>query len=648
MSDSNLNSSINSIKSNLLTDIPTATVTELVNIARSLKGINLWNDSTIETAVNDRAITLISSASASDIVKISTAIKSMMGPDIGADVEITSLNTVTTDLIPDTNITHDLGSASNRFNDIYLDGNTIHLGDQTITTTATGLSLTELKIGTGNNTVTLNPSTDGVMQMTGTDSSGNAVAQIENVPSIQSVTNFSDLLSIANPATGAQMMVTSTNRLFIYTGTGWYKIADMANESPTAITGVNSTYNFTGGDAAFTITAISSDPEGFPLTWSHTVSSGALNGTTVTAVDNVFTITPHSENAATFGLTISVTDGVGVATFESAFTASSPMPSVDILVVGGGGGGGAWGGAGGGSGEYKIWTGILNANVSYNVSVGAGGEDPPDWQTPAGAGTPSQIYSGSSWRIRSGGGGGGAATFSAVTGAPYYNGGGSTGGGSRSGGGATNSSAVPTNIYNSATDFGTGYRTRGGSGSGDHGGGAGGAGQAGGNANGNASGGHGGDGKIWLDGNYYAGGGSGGADYQQYNSNTPGGLGGGGAGREYYPPNGDHGTGGGGGGAFDNSHSVFVSSDHGHDGYQAGTFGGNGVIIIRVPETAAQPTVTGTYVTTTTTGGYTYYKWAQLGAYGGAGGPTSQVHDALSLSFEANRATTTGTIIWNT
>jgi hypothetical protein len=91
-----------------------------------------------------------------------------------------------------------------------------------------------------------------------------------------------------------------------------------------------------------------------------------------------------------------------------------------------------------------------------------------------------------------------------------------------------------------------------------------------------------------------------------------------------------------------------VSSDHGHDGYQTGTFGGNGVIIVRVPETAAQPTVTGTYVTTTTTGGYTYYKWAQLGAYGGAGGPTSQVHDALSLSFEANRATTTGSIIWNT
>jgi len=733
MSDNNLNSSINSIKSNLLADIPTATVTELVNIARSLKGLNLWNDSAIETAVNDRAITLLSGATADEIIKISAAIKSMMGPT-PSDVSVDDLSTLSTSLIPDTDITYDLGSASNKFRSLYMSGNTINLGDQSISSGDDGIEMSQIKIGTGINSVLLSAGMDGNLVKSGTNSAGQSIAIDYGADNTTlSVTSVSELINITNPPAGQNVLVTSTRQLFVYTGTAWYVIATMDNESPTpitganntyslpvgstptvltlvsadpegfaltwsyavtsgalngttvgqadnvftitpsdtdiadfsltfsatdgegvatyessftitniapvTITGVNSTYNFTGGDAAFTITAISSDPEGFPLTWSHTVSSGALNGTTVTAVDNVFTITPHSENAATFGLTISVTDGVGVATFESAFTASSPMPSVDILVVGGGGGGGARGGAGGGGGEYKIYTGILQPNTSYPVSVGAGGEDPSSWQYGGGAGTQSVFGSGT-FLIRSGGGGGGGTTN--LLG--YYNGGGSTGGGSRD----VNTSTVPTNIYNTSSDFGTGYRTRGGSGSGDHGGGAGGAGQAGGNANGNASGGHGGDGKIWLDGNYYAGGGSGGADYQQYNSNTPGGLGGGGAGREYYVPNGDHGTGGGGGGGFNPTHSVFVSSDHGHDGYQTGTFGGNGVIIVRVPETAAQPTVTGTYVTTTTTGGYTYYKWAQLGAYGGAGGPTSQVHDALSLSFEANRATTTGTIIWNT
>ena len=56
----------------MLADIPTATVTELVNISRSLKGLNLWNDSAIETAVNDRSITLLSGATASEIIKKNT------------------------------------------------------------------------------------------------------------------------------------------------------------------------------------------------------------------------------------------------------------------------------------------------------------------------------------------------------------------------------------------------------------------------------------------------------------------------------------------------------------------------------------------------------------------------------------------------
>jgi len=358
MPDSNLNSSINSIKSNLLTDIPTATVTELLSIAKSLKGLNLWNDSAIETAVNDRAITLLSGATSEEIIKISSAIKSMRGPDISSDVEITSLNTVTTDLIPDTDVTHDLGSSTNRFNDLYLDGNTIHLGNQTISKTATGLSISELKIGSGTNTVSLTPSSDGVLQMTGTDSSGNAVAQIENVPSIQSVTNFNDLLSIANPATGTQMMVTSTNRLFIYTGTGWYKIADMANESPTAITGINSTYDLASDGTSTTITAASSDPEGFPLTWSYAITAGALNGTTVSNVDNVFTITPSTTNETTFTVTFSVTDGVGTATFSSDFTLSLYAEAGGRLFT-----------------SSTTWTAPADVTLVHAVCVGAGAEN---------------------------------------------------------------------------------------------------------------------------------------------------------------------------------------------------------------------------------------------------------------------------------
>ena len=390
MPDSNLNSSINSIKSNLLTDIPTATVTELLSIARSLKGLNLWNDSAIETAVNDRAITLLSGATSDEIIKISSAIKHMRGPEVSGSVTITSLNTVTTDLIPDTDVAYDLGSSTNKFNDLYLDGNTIHLGNQTISKTASGLSISELKIGSGTNTVKLAPSSSGVLQMTGTDSSGNAVAQIENVPQVQSVTNFSDLLSIANPATGAQMIVTSTNRLFIYTGTGWYKIADMANESPTAITGINATYDLATDGTVTTITAVSSDPEGFPLTWSSAITAGALSGTTVSNVDNVFTITPSTTNETTFTVTFSVTDGVGTATFSSDFTlqlyaspggklftsnttwtAPATVTLVHAVCVGAGAENGSQASGGGGLGWKNDI--VVVPGQSYTVVVGQGG-----------------------------------------------------------------------------------------------------------------------------------------------------------------------------------------------------------------------------------------------------------------------------------
>ena len=464
-----------------------------------------------------------------------------------------------------------------------------------------------------------------------------------------SVATSNDLPS-SNIGSGVTAYVEDTEKLFFYNGTYWYEVGT-TNDAPLDITGVNSSYSLAIDGTATTITAISSDPENFSLTWSYAVTTGSLGSTaTIAQADNVFTITPgttHSD-AGVFTITISVTDGTNVRT-KDVILSLVFVPQVDILVVGGGGGGSAYGGAGGGGGEYKTWTGTLTGGVVYNVSVGAGGEDPNFWSHPANAGTPSQFYYGTTWRIRAGGGGGGSTTYtSATTSTAYYAGGGSTGGGSRS----NNAAAPVTNIYNSSTDVGTGYRYLGGNGGGDHGGGGGGAGEVGANEVDNWSGGgFGGDGKTWLDGNTYAGGGGAGVDYAQYNNVSQGGSGGGGNGAEYYSHNGDHGTGGGGGGSFSNTHSVF-RDDHSHDSHQAGTFGGNGIVIIRVPENETQPTVTGSYWTTTTSGGYTYYKCVRLGSYNGSGrvdGGSSHYadHNAISLEFEAVRTTVSGTITWS-
>ena len=129
----------------------------------------------------------------------------------------------------------------------------------------------------------------------------------------------------ALPATstskGNTAFVKATNKLYVWNGVGWYIVAEVTNASPSSITGVNASYDLASDGTATTITAVATDPEGFALTWSSSVTAGSLNGTTVSNVDNVFTITPHASNATTFTITFSVTDGVNSAvSYPSAFT----------------------------------------------------------------------------------------------------------------------------------------------------------------------------------------------------------------------------------------------------------------------------------------------------------------------------------------
>jgi hypothetical protein len=144
------------------------------------------------------------------------------------------------------------------------------------------------------------------------------------------VTIHADMAALAaatGMSVGDQALVTATNSLFMYLTAGWYKIA-VVNESPTAITGVNASYNLATDGSATTITAVSTDPEGLPLTWSYTVSTGSLTnggGTTATVAQNanVFTITPTTTAAyaGSFSITFTATDNVnGIATAVSAFT----------------------------------------------------------------------------------------------------------------------------------------------------------------------------------------------------------------------------------------------------------------------------------------------------------------------------------------
>jgi len=134
------------------------------------------------------------------------------------------------------------------------------------------------------------------------------------------------LIAKTGMAVGDQAYVQSNNNLYLYNGAGWYLVATVANAQPTTISGVESAYALASDGTATVITAVSTDPEGFPLTWSYAVTTGSLDSTaTISQTDNVFTITPSTDeaNAGEFSITFSVTDGAtGVVSAVSAFTLS--------------------------------------------------------------------------------------------------------------------------------------------------------------------------------------------------------------------------------------------------------------------------------------------------------------------------------------
>lgn len=144
------------------------------------------------------------------------------------------------------------------------------------------------------------------------------------------VTAYADLAALiaVTPSTGDMALVQDINKMFVYTGTGWFLIATVTNGTPSAISGVTGSYDLALDGTATVITAASTDPEGFPLTWSYSVTTGSLGSTaTVTQADNVFTITPstNTADAGTFSITFSVTDGATglvtqVSNFELSFT----------------------------------------------------------------------------------------------------------------------------------------------------------------------------------------------------------------------------------------------------------------------------------------------------------------------------------------
>ena len=135
---------------------------------------------------------------------------------------------------------------------------------------------------------------------------------------------YANIAALPTSGTAGDMAyVTATNRLYIWTGTGWYNIA-LINNNPT-ISGVSSSYALAIDGTATTVTITATDPEGLPITYSI-VSDTSGNSATVAqgtgASTNVFTITPstNTAHAGTFSLTFRASDGVNIASSAASFT----------------------------------------------------------------------------------------------------------------------------------------------------------------------------------------------------------------------------------------------------------------------------------------------------------------------------------------
>ena len=131
-----------------------------------------------------------------------------------------------------------------------------------------------------------------------------------------------DDLPITGLTAGDEAFVSGSNRLYISNGTGWYSIG-LVNTNP-AITSVedpstNTTpFTLATDGSALVLTITAADPEGFPLTYNYSVTSGSLtNGGGTTATVGQGTGEGYAiSSASILSGTHTVNANVGALTFK--------------------------------------------------------------------------------------------------------------------------------------------------------------------------------------------------------------------------------------------------------------------------------------------------------------------------------------------
>ena len=259
------------MKTRIRSQVSGSNARDLGRLAKSAKFVGLTDDSDVETDIDTEMAAAIPSASIDDLVEMSEGLKELRSGN--ADMGQVSS-------------TDNLTEGGNKF--------------LNATSVQPALSVSgDLSYDSG--VVSYTAPTASALQV---------VATVGDLP--------------AGASAGDQAVVQSNNKLYIKTADGWYAVA-LINTAPT-VSGNDAAYTLATDQTPTVITLTATDPENDPVTFSHSVTSGDLNGTTVTQNDNVFTITPHGVFPATFELTFSANDSVNVATAVSSFSLVFSVP----------------------------------------------------------------------------------------------------------------------------------------------------------------------------------------------------------------------------------------------------------------------------------------------------------------------------------
>ena len=145
--------------------------------------------------------------------------------------------------------------------------------------------------------------------------------------SAQQYANAEALPSVGNTF-GEMALVQSTNRMYVWNGSGWYNVA-LINTNPTFTTPPLGSYQLDGDSprSTLTITVAASDPESLGVSFSFETGGQLDSIADITQDSSVFTIVPKgndsiAEGTYTGSLTIKTTDGVNIVPAVSSITLS--------------------------------------------------------------------------------------------------------------------------------------------------------------------------------------------------------------------------------------------------------------------------------------------------------------------------------------